>query len=70
MLPIDIPELSVSGHAPNFQHKHKDLTFDYPTLGIPRPGDKYNHTQVSSKDLAFFDEKINEYFKPYNVLLS
>ena len=32
------------------------MVFDYPTVGIPIPGNTYNSTRVSSKDLNAFDQ--------------
>ena len=39
----------------NDLHKHEELTFKYPTVGIPIPGNTYNFTKVAEKDLAKFD---------------
>lgn len=47
-------------------HRHDDLTFSYPTVGIPIPGKKYNNTKVEQKDLSKFDDEINRLFKPFN----
>jgi hypothetical protein len=67
-LPKIVP-LSPEGedHYPNSLHKHNQLTFSYPTVGIPEPGKRYNNTPVERSDLVLFDELLNEMLKPYNV---
>jgi hypothetical protein len=65
---ITVP-LAEGVHEPRDSHKHLNLTFDYPTLGMPEPGKRYNATPVAAKDLPIFDAEINELFKPYNVAL-
>jgi len=50
---IDIPK-ATSGidHNPSPEHHDmKDATFDYPTVGIPKPGNKYNFTKVPKEKL-------------------
>ena len=42
------------------------MVFDYPTVGIPIPGNTYNSTRVSSQDIDAFDQEINRMLKPYN----
>ena len=66
---INVP--TVAGfHEPNQNHKHEGITFLYPTLGIPVPGNTYNNTKVAPNDLAAFDDQVNALFKPYNVHFS
>jgi hypothetical protein len=49
------PTIPKDDHEPKYTHKHLDLTFDYPTLGMPEPGKLYNSTPVEPKDLPIFD---------------
>ena len=48
-------------------HLHTPLSFAYPTVGIPTPGDFFNSTKVKKEDLFEFDSEIAKLFKPYNV---
>lgn len=63
-----MPLTTEGSHTPTYTHKHNGLSFDYPTMGVPVPGQTYNATPVESGDLAVFDQTINNLFKPYNVL--
>jgi hypothetical protein len=38
------------------------------TLGVKTKGGKFNRTRVSAKDNLAFEKRIDELFKPYNVL--
>ena len=35
---------------------HDGLFFDYPTVGIPIPGNIYNNTKVAKKDVELFEK--------------
>lgn len=43
------------------------MTFGYPTIGIPVPGNTFNFTKVQDKDLITFDEEVNRLLQPFNV---
>ena len=45
------------------------MTFSYPTVGIPVPGQEYNTTLIKKEDFPAFDSEINNLLKPYNVLM-
>lgn len=64
-----ISSVHAADTSTNDYHKHEELTFSYPTVGIPVPGNKYNSTKVAEKDLAAFDEELLRILKPFNVLL-
>jgi hypothetical protein len=65
---MDIDISVIDGvHEANQYHRNKDRTFPYPTVGIPIPGNTYNHTKVAPEDYDLFDTQVNNLFKPYNV---
>ncbi len=66
---IDAPLVSEGGHIPSYSHQHNEVVFDYPTVGIPVPGKRYNSTKVKPEDMHIFDQTFLDLFKPYNVLL-
>lgn len=45
---VDIQVVN-GNHVMGYKHRHDGLTFNYPTLGIPIPGQKYNNTRVLGK---------------------
>ena len=54
-------------HSVSSRHQHNEFVFNYPTVGIPTPGNKYNDTKVKPEELNTFDETFLSLFKPYNV---
>lgn len=66
LLPIEIPTTD-KHHGKLTTHKHNELIFSFPTVGIPEPGKTYNNTPVKDLDLPIFDELLNDLLKPYNV---
>jgi len=52
---------------PPYKGNVNDLTFSYPTIGIPQPGKKYNSTKVKPEEMDTFDDQFLEMLQPYNV---
>lgn len=71
-MPLDFPTGTAGiNHNPGAEHHDTvDATFPYRTMGIPKPGDKFNFTRVPQDKLYEYDTKFMELFQPYNVLTS
>ena len=43
------------------------MTFDYPTMGIPKPGDSFDFRDMGSEEVYEYERQIAEWLRPYNV---
>jgi hypothetical protein len=55
--PIEIADFEeAENHLPRVEHADAEVTFSYPTIGMPEPGKPFNTTVVTSNLWGAFDE--------------